>query len=103
MTDISNMTVDQLEKHILEAQEILKKKKAEKVKDNRRKIEEFAKNLGTSVAETFGMDGSMKEKKKKEKKVLYIDSQGKKWGRASKEWTPDQKLRYKNNLEAQSD
>lgn len=97
MTDISNMTADQLEKHILEAQKILKKKKAEKVKDNRRKIEEFAKNLGTSVAETFGMDGSMKEKKKKEKKVLYIDDEGKSWGRANSMWSDEEKDRYAKN------
>lgn len=97
VTNLDDMSIADIEKHILEAQEVLKKKRAEKVKDNRRKIEEFAKNLGTSVAETFGMDGSMKEKNKKEKKVLYIDDDGKSWGRANSKWSDEEKDRYAKN------
>ena len=89
VTNLDDMSIADIEKHILEAQEVLKKKRAEKVKDNRRKIEEFAKNLGTSVAETFGMDGSMK--------VLYIDDDGKSWGRANSKWSDEEKDRYAKN------
>ena len=55
--DISSMTVDQLEKHISDAQKLLEKKKAKQVEELKKKVADYAKELGTSVDELFGPKG----------------------------------------------
>lgn len=97
MTNISGMTVVQLEQHILEAQVLLEKKKIEQVEEHRKKIEEYAKSLGTSLDEVYQRKQSKPKTSSRKRQVLYIDDSGKPFYRAKKEWTPEQKAKFKAN------
>lgn len=97
MADIFNMTVDQLEQHILEVEQLLKKKKAEQVEENRQKIEAYAKSLGTSVEELYGTPKPQAKTRSRKRAVLYVDDTGKEFYRSKKEWSEDEKARFKKN------
>jgi hypothetical protein len=95
MTDLSDMTPDQLQEHIKTAEKELKRKEEQRLADLRKEVEEFAKSRGTSVAELFGT--GRQQKPKPTKRVLYIDDHGNSFGRAKSSWTPEQKERFREN------
>lgn len=98
MTDLNTLSVKELEQHIVEAQRILTKKKLEQVEENRRKIEDYAKSLGVSIDELFGKKAPKQKATSRKRDVLYIDDTGKEFYRALKEWTPEQREKYKKNV-----
>jgi hypothetical protein len=101
IVDIENMTLDQLDRHIEDAKKQREKKKADQLGEKRMKVEEYAASLNTSIDELFGSRLGKSKPSSTKKKVLYIDDDGKPFGRAMKEWTDEQKGKYKINAEGQ--
>lgn len=98
MTDLNTLSVKELEEHIVAAQSILAKKKVEQVKENRKKIKDYATSLGVSIDEIFGKKAPKQKAATRKRNVLYIDDTGREFYRALKEWTPEQRVRYKQNV-----
>ena len=99
MSNILEMPINKLKEHIEECQRLLANKKVTQQKENRKKIQEYAISLGTTVEEAFNLSIRANEKKKKEKRVLYIDDEGKSWGRANSKWSDEEKDRYAKNAQ----
>ena len=98
MKNIDEMSVEELEQHIGEATRKFKEKKAKEQAEKRQMVEAYAESIGTSINELFGDNSTKSTSKKTPTRVMYIDDNGKKYGRALKEWTDTEKDQYKKNF-----
>ena len=98
MKNIDEMSVEELEQHINEATQKVEEKKSKEKAEKRQMVEAYAESIGTNIKELFGDDGTKSTSKKTPTRVMYIDDNGKKYGRALKEWTDSEKDPYKKNF-----
>lgn len=96
---MSEMTSAEIEQQIETLQKKLKEKRKAETLELRTKVEKYAKSLGASIAELFPHASTSSKSPKKPSRKLYMDDNGKLYGRALNGWSEVEKKRFKLNME----
>lgn len=99
--DLTEMSVQELEAHARDVARELARKEAQRLNELRKKVEDYAVSLGTSISELFGKrtKSESQPKSSKQRAPLYKDDAGKEYFRASPKWTEAQKEKFRIRTE----
>ena len=97
--ELSDMTMEELRSHAKDVGKEIARREGDRISLARKSIRKRAREFGTSIEELFGQKPRSKVNGTAERRVLYVDDEGKKWRRAKSNWTEAQKKKYKANRE----
>jgi len=99
--DLTEMSVQELEAHARDVARELARKEAQRLNELRKKVEDYAVSLGTSISELFGKrtKSESQPNSSKHRAPLYKDDAGKEYFRASPKWTKAQKEKFRIRTE----